>query len=586
MTAVNPSDFEALRGEATRLRRLLGLRSALHQEFLELSTDYPALLQRVALRLTEALCDGCHVRLLSDDGCWLECVASFDRDPELDALVREVTAKTPLRVDAQALTRPVLEGNTPRLLPDFDMATLRAEVAPAYWPLLERTGVRSVVIAPLRARGRCIGLLYLARRAPGRFDEADLTLAQDLADLAALVIENARLLDTSRAQVERLRRADAALRESQALLERSQRAARIGSWRWHPNAARYTWSAEAFRVFGVDPAGFDGGLAQAHARVHPEDRAALEAALAEAPARGTLRAEFRVVLESGELRHVGCVGEAQREGDGEETVVLGVVQDVTEPRALQQQLLRAQKLEAVGRLAAGVAHDFNNLLTVIASCAETLRAALPPGGDERRDAEHVAQAADRAIGLSGQLLALSRAQAPRFERVDLNRVAREMEGLLRRVFGKDVALSLDLASDTPMVWAPAGQIAQVVMNLAINARDAIGGCGHVWLSTRRCAGDPSCACGQGCAMEAPGEGPFAALSVRDDGAGMDDVTRRRIFDPFFTTKPEGRGTGLGLSTARAVVEQCGGVIAVESAPGAGSTFTVMLPAIRGDQPLL
>ncbi len=201
MATVAPSDSGVLRGEVMRLHALLGLRSALHLEFLELSTDYPALLRRVAVRLTESLCDGCHVRLLSDDGCWLECVASFDRDPEIDALVRETTAKTPLHVDAQALTRPVLAGNSPRLLSDFDMATLRAEVAPAYWPLLERTGVRSVVIAPLRARGRCIGLLYLARRVERPFDEADLTLAQDLADLAALVIENARLLDASRGQV-------------------------------------------------------------------------------------------------------------------------------------------------------------------------------------------------------------------------------------------------------------------------------------------------------------------------------------------------------------------------------------------------
>ncbi len=124
------------------------------------------------------------------------------------------------------------------------------------------------------------------------------------------------------------------------------------------------------------------------------------------------------------------------------------------------------------------------------------------------------------------------------------------------------------------------------MNLAINARDAVGERGEVLISTRRCARDPGCACGPGCEVATPTSGPHAVLRVCDDGVGMDEGTRQRIFDPFFTTKPEGRGTGLGLSTARSVIEQCGGGITVESAPGAGSTFVLLLPAIEGAQPLL
>jgi two-component system cell cycle sensor histidine kinase/response regulator CckA len=282
--------------------------------------------------------------------------------------------------------------------------------------------------------------------------------------------------------------------------------------------------------------------------------------------------DFRMRVRDGRTLDTVWVAVALSDGS-----VLGMGQDVTERRQLEEQLRQAQKMEAVGRLAGGVAHDFNNLLTVIMSYAMMLLGELPPEDPLRPDLREIQGAAERAAGLTRQLLAFSRRQVLKPERLDANRVVANVERMLRRVIGADVALVTDLPPGLPTVHADAGQLEQVLMNLALNARDAMPDGGTLTIETRAVRLDADAARRHG-GLE---PGAYVALRVRDTGVGMDDATRGRLFEPFFTTKEPGRGTGLGLATVYGIVTQSGGRVLVESAPGAGSTFTILLPAIAG-----
>jgi len=246
--------------------------------------------------------------------------------------------------------------------------------------------------------------------------------------------------------------------------------------------------------------------------------------------------------------------------------------DVTEQRHLEEQLRQSQKIEAVGQLAGGIAHDFNNLLTVIKGNVELALQQLPPDAPLRADLDQVAHAASRAAQLTRQLLAFSRKQVLTPAVLDLNEVVAEAERMLQRVIGEDIAFVTELAPTVARVTADRGQIEQVLVNLVVNARDAMPAGGSLTITTGNADVSLADAAARGISP-----GAYVTLRVRDTGIGMDDATRSHIFEPFFTTKPVGRGTGLGLATVYGVVQQSGGFVTVRSAPGAGSTFTVFLP---------
>jgi two-component system cell cycle sensor histidine kinase/response regulator CckA len=270
-------------------------------------------------------------------------------------------------------------------------------------------------------------------------------------------------------------------------------------------------------------------------------------------------------------------GRAVSSADEPADVLEAIAEDITDRRVLEDQFRQAQKMEAVGRLAGGVAHDFNNLLMVIGGYAEVLLAGLAPDHALREKAQAIQQAADRATTLTRQLLAFSRKQLLELKVVDVNAIVQDMERLLRPLIGEDVEFSVSLAPEAAHTRADAGQLEQVLMNLVVNAKDAMSSGGKLSIETQNMVVDEAHRRAQ--TFIRPGQ--YVMLSVSDTGMGMDRETQSRIFEPFFTTKEKGKGTGLGLSTVYGIVKQSGGYVMVHSEKARGTTFQIYLPRVEG-----
>jgi PAS domain S-box-containing protein len=253
-----------------------------------------------------------------------------------------------------------------------------------------------------------------------------------------------------------------------------------------------------------------------------------------------------------------------------------VARDVTEEKRLRDQLRHSQKLEAIGTLAGGVAHDFRNLLAAIKANAEFCLDGMPSSDPSRQDVLQILEAVARSVELTRQLLAFGRRQVLKPETLEINGVVSSVERMLRRTIGENIELETRLGDDLALVHVDRGQLEQVLVNLVVNARDAMPRGGRLIVSTEGVLLDEADAR----RLEAPAPGEYVKVSVTDDGVGMDPVTLTRIFEPFFTTKPQGKGTGLGLATVYGIVQQSRGVIAVRSAPEEGATFDIYLPAHR------
>ncbi len=312
----------------------------------------------------------------------------------------------------------------------------------------------------------------------------------------------------------------------------------------------------------------------------PEDAQAggPERELDAARAGGTFEGECRRVRKDGSqfLAHVELAA-VRQEGTGQLLGFSQVTRDVTEGKRREERLRQAHKMEAIGSLAAGVAHDFNNLLTAILGYRDVLLATLHEHDPAREPVEQIGKAGERAAALTRQLLAFSRKQILRPQRLDINARLADVEPLIRRLIREDIGVVIEPGPGLWHVEADPAQVEEVILNLAANARDAMPDGGKLTVRTANVE------LGQDTRPLPPEvrAGPYVMLALSDTGVGMDPATLARVFDPFFTTKSPGRGTGLGLSTAYGIVKQSGGHVEVESRPGAGTTFRVYLPAADG-----
>ncbi len=373
------------------------------------------------------------------------------------------------------------------------------------------------------------------------------------------------------------KKAEALLLESQERLILAAESARLGIWDWDVVADKMEWDDRMYELYGIKAEDFSGAYDAWQKGLHPDDLAVgeenIRAALAD---EKPFINEFRVVWPNGEVHTLEARASVRRDPSGKPLRMIGVNWDVTERKDLENQVRQSQKMEAVGVLAGGIAHDFNNLLTAINGFSDLTLRKMEADSPFRRNIEEVHKAGVRAAELTSQLLTFSRKEALNPSVINLNSVISNIEMMLRRVIRESIELNVILEPGVCNVVADSGQIEQVIMNLTINARDAMPDGGSLTIETKNVQLDAHFA--EQHIMSAPGD--YVRLTVSDTGEGMDLATSSHIFEPFFTTKEKGKGTGLGLATVYGIVKQSGGAISVYSEVGHGTVFKVYLPCVN------
>jgi PAS domain S-box-containing protein len=349
---------------------------------------------------------------------------------------------------------------------------------------------------------------------------------------------------------------------------------------WDVATSRIEWTESMFHVFGFTPQTVGSELMWWLARVHPRDRDMLERSIAAVLADPSIVVEnvqYRVRRADDTYAHVSWSMIVQRAASGAPERVIGSIRDITTEQQLEEQLRQSQKMEAIGQLAGGVAHDFNNLLTVIGGHVFMLDRSIPGTAVTDKHLGGITRAADRAAALTKQLLAFSRKQILTPSVLNLNAVVEDALQMMRPVIGEHIQIITQFESTLAPVFADAGQLTQVLVNLALNARDAMPRGGQLTIATENAVLEPRAEDADAPPLPA---GEYVRLTVRDNGMGMDAVTLARAFEPFFTTKPQGQGSGLGLATVYGIIKQSFGDIQASSTLGAGSTFTILLPVVH------
>ena len=373
---------------------------------------------------------------------------------------------------------------------------------------------------------------------------------------------------------ERVRAAEA-LRKAEERMRFALENADVGIWDVDYASGNLVWSEVLERHYGFAPGTFSGKLDTFLGCVHPDDRDSVALKVEAAMKEGRdFWLQHRVVWPDGTVRWLNAAGRILLDAAGKPVRGVGISLDVTERHALEARYQQAQKMDAIGRLAGGIAHDFNNLLTAILGYCELLREDLPAGGTMLADVEEIHRAGTSAALLTKQLLAFSRKQIVAPELIDVNTAVRDMRAMLDRLIGADIKVSQTLCGDSRHVLADRGQIEQIILNLVLNARDAMPRGGVLTIETDSVQLDE----GYSRTHFDVAPGRYVALSVTDTGSGMTPEVQARLFEPFFTTKDPGKGTGLGLATVHGIVSRCGGCINVYSEVGHGTVFSVYLPA--------
>jgi len=545
-----------LYAEAESRRRIAEVMSALTRS-ITASLDLHTILERVA-RATQELC-GCDVARIA---LWDPDTASMKFRhwpgtwyPDWDRVCIErgkgiggivIETGRPFRTDDYL--------GDPRISKDYVMS-VRAE------------GTRAELVVPIKTSDRLLGLLYASNRGPQRFTDHDESILLRLAEQAAIALANADLFE----------REQAARGELRALFEDIP----VGVFRTFPSGQIVAANPALVRTLGYPDA---ETLGRVHPREFVVDHKAWRRWRVEIERHGVIKnVEIEMRRRDGSTVWTRQTTHALRDGAGRVVAYEGLLEDISEQkraetalRETEEQIRHLQKLEAVGRLAGGIAHDFNNLLTVISARSEMLLARLGPGTTLHRDAGIISSTVQRADRLTRQLLAFGRRQLLQPRVLDVSAVVSEMTTLLRHLLGEDIELVFISGSRDLHANVDQNQLEQVIVNLAVNARDAMPIGGKLTLETSLAA-----------VVEAPSAGhqevkpgAYVVLAVSDTGVGMDDETRQRIFEPFFTTKKAGKGIGLGLATVHGIVKQSGGHILVSSEVGHHTTFKVYLPRVQ------
>jgi len=431
-------------------------------------------------------------------------------------------------------------------------------------------GIRAIGFLPLLGQGLILGKVMIYYNTPHQFSEEEIRLAQTLAGNVAFAIERARAIEAVQASEERFRQMAENIREVFYMSD--------------PKAPAVLYVSPAYEeISGRSCASLYEQPRSFLDIVFPEDREHVEAAYARQLQGEPTHEEYRIIRPNGEVRWIWDRSFPIANEDGEFYRVAGIAEDITARkraeealRQSEEQLRKAQRMEAIGRLAGGVAHDFNNMLTAIIGTAELAMLELHRDHPVRRDLKEIKQTADRAANLTRQLLAFARQQILAPGIFNLNDLITNLEKMLHRLIGEDIELIITLAPDIDLVKVDAGQIEQVIVNLAVNARDAMSGGGSLALQTKNFTVEPDFAAKH--PELTPGE--YVMLMVHDTGTGMNDEVKARLFEPFFTTKEVGKGTGLGLATCYGIIKQNGGHIIVESEISKGSTFRLFFPRIQ------
>jgi PAS domain S-box-containing protein len=528
--------------------------------FAEATVDYQRLLATVAERMATLVGGGCVLALLSEDDESLVPGAVYFEDEAVMASARSILTNGSVPLRASNLGARIAEHRNGLLIPHVDPQALSAMLSADNRATVRQLDIRSLLVLPLEIRRRLVGIIALARIGPhyAPFDANDEAVARNLTEHAALSITNAQLLESRQREIDDRKHAEDRARRFEALIQASGDFIAM---------AELDGRVSFINAAGRDLTGIaqDADVAQLDLRSFHTDDGMKRAELIQAQGRYRGPGQLRHGI-TGELIDTQVSSFLVRDAHGKPFGFATVQHDMREVKALEAHVRQMQRLEALGRLAGGIAHDFNNILSIILSYSTILLADLPPGSAASDDVEEIHTAGERAARLTRQLLAFSRRQVLEPRVVDLNEVVLGMDKMTRRLLGEDVVLRTELSSTLGRVKVDVGQVEQVILNLALNARDAMPNGGVLTIATSNVDGTSPL-----------GEGAAVRLSVADTGAGMDEATRQRAFEPFFTTKANGKGTGLGLATVFGVVEQSGGKISVSSQPGRGATFVIHLP---------
>lgn len=449
---------------------------------------------------------------------------------------------------------------------------LGQEARRIYTPEDIARGVPAQQLAEAAAKGHVNHDRWMVRSDGNRFWATGITTS--LWDASGRPIGFAQVLTDQTAR----RRTEDALRESEERLRIALAAARMGTWRWAMATGTQTFDESSSQLLGLAAGELMRGADDFVRHVHPDDRELVTSAINRSLREGAdFNVDFRVALPGGQSRWLRGQGQVLCDQGGRPEYMTGALLDITERRQAEERMRQVQRVDAVGKLAGGVAHEVNNMMTAVLGFSDFLLHGLDPGDRRRGDIEQIRKAASRAAMVTGQLLAFSRRALLQLQVLDLNAVVAGMEPMLRRLLGEDKRLVICRAPALGCAKADQGQLEQVLVNLALNARDAMPGAGRLTISTANVLLDDNYSGRHSGVAIRPG--PYAMLAVSDTGHGMDAETRARVFEPFFTTKPMGQGTGLGLATVYGIVKQSDGLIWVYSEPGQGTTFKIYLPRV-------